>query len=72
MYAIRSYYEIIRDQEEVTCIFADEKSVLVERRKQEGPLRAAASSGRVERDYQIVGPIIESREIAEIWSYNFV
>lgn len=30
-------------------------------------MRAAASSGRVERDYQIVGPIIESREIAEMW-----
>ena len=30
-------------------------------------MRAAASSGRVERDYQIVGPIIESREIAEVW-----
>lgn len=30
-------------------------------------MRAAASSGRVERDYQIVGPIIENREIAEIW-----
>lgn len=33
--------EIIRDEEEVTCIFADEKSVLVERRKQDSPLRAA-------------------------------
>lgn len=33
--------EIIRNQDKVTCIFADEKSVLVERRKQDGPLRAA-------------------------------
>ena len=30
-------------------------------------MRAAASSGRVERDYQIVGPIIENREIAVMW-----
>ena len=30
-------------------------------------MRAAASSGRVERDYQIVGPIIENREVAEMW-----
>jgi hypothetical protein len=30
-------------------------------------MRAAASSGRVERDYQIVSPIIESREIAQMW-----
>lgn len=30
-------------------------------------VRAAASSGRVERDYQIVSPIIDSREIAEMW-----
>lgn len=33
--------EIIRDADEVTCIFADEKSVMVERRKQDSPLRAA-------------------------------
>lgn len=30
-------------------------------------MRAAASSGRVERDFQIVSPIIESGEIAQIW-----
>ena len=30
-------------------------------------MRAAASSGRVERDYQIVSPIIDNREIAEMW-----
>jgi hypothetical protein len=30
-------------------------------------MRAAASSGRVERDYQIVSSIIDDREIAEIW-----
>lgn len=30
-------------------------------------MRAAASSGRVERDYRIVGPVIESREVAEMW-----
>ncbi len=33
--------EIIRDDEEVTCIFADQKSVMVERRKGDSPLRAA-------------------------------
>jgi sigma-E factor negative regulatory protein RseB len=33
--------EIIRDEGEVTCIFADEKSVMVERRKQDSPLQAA-------------------------------
>lgn len=33
--------EIIRDDEEVTCIFADQKSVLVERRRGDSPLRAA-------------------------------
>jgi hypothetical protein len=31
-------------------------------------MRAAASSGRVERDYQLVSPIIDDRQIAEIWS----
>jgi hypothetical protein len=30
-------------------------------------MRAAASSGRVERDYQIVGPVIENRQVAEMW-----
>ena len=30
-------------------------------------MRAAASSGRVERDYQIVSSIVDSREIAEMW-----
>ena len=30
-------------------------------------MQAAASSGRVERDYQIVSPIIDNREIAEMW-----
>jgi hypothetical protein len=30
-------------------------------------MRAAASSGRVERDYQIVSPIIDDPEIAAIW-----
>lgn len=30
-------------------------------------MRAAASSGRVERDYQIVGPLIEDRALAEVW-----
>ena len=30
-------------------------------------MRAAASSGRVERDYQIVSPIIENRAVAEMW-----
>lgn len=46
--------EIIRDQEEVTCIFADEKSVLVERRKQEGPLRAAIpqDANQLDQHYQ--------------------
>ena len=33
--------EIIRDDQEVTCIFADQKSVMVERRKGDSPLRAA-------------------------------
>lgn len=33
--------EIIRDEQEVTCIFADQKSVMVERRKGDSPLRAA-------------------------------
>ena len=33
--------EIIRDDDEVTCIFGDRRSVLVERRKGGGPLRAA-------------------------------
>jgi sigma-E factor negative regulatory protein RseB len=33
--------EVIRDQDEVTCIFSDQKSVLVSRRKDDGPLRAA-------------------------------
>lgn len=33
--------EIIRDDEEVTCIFGDRQSVLVERRSEGGPLRAA-------------------------------
>lgn len=31
-------------------------------------MRAAASSGRVERDYQIVSPIIDNREVAQIWA----
>ena len=30
-------------------------------------MRAAASSGRVERDYQIAGPVIENRDVAEMW-----
>ena len=30
-------------------------------------MRVAASSGRVERDYQVVSPIVESREVAEMW-----
>jgi hypothetical protein len=30
-------------------------------------MQASASSGRVERDYQVVSPMIENREIAEIW-----
>jgi hypothetical protein len=30
-------------------------------------MRAAASSGRVERDYQLVSPMIDSRQIAELW-----
>lgn len=33
--------EIIRDEKEVTCIFADEKAVMVERRKRNSPLREA-------------------------------
>lgn len=33
--------EVIRDQDEVTCIFSDQQSVLVSRRKDDGPLRAA-------------------------------
>jgi sigma-E factor negative regulatory protein RseB len=33
--------EIIRDDKEVTCIFGDRKSVLVEKRSDDGPLRAA-------------------------------
>lgn len=33
--------EIIRDDQEVTCIFADQKSVLVERRRGDSPLRSA-------------------------------
>jgi len=45
--------EIIRDQDEVTCIFADEKSVMVERRKQDSPLRAAIprDPGRLDEQY---------------------
>lgn len=42
--------EIIRDEEEVTCIFADEKSVLVERRKQDGPVRSAIPSSTEQLD----------------------
>ena len=42
--------EIIRDEEEVTCIFADEKSVLVERRKQDGPVRSAIPSSTDQLD----------------------
>lgn len=30
-------------------------------------MRAAASSGRVERDFQIVSPIVDNRNVAEIW-----
>lgn len=33
--------EIIRDDDEVTCIFGDRQSVLVERRSEDGPLRSA-------------------------------
>lgn len=33
--------EIIRDDEQVTCIFADQRSVLVERRQGDSPLRSA-------------------------------
>jgi sigma-E factor negative regulatory protein RseB len=33
--------EIIREQDEVTCIFADKKSVLVEKRQDGGPIRSA-------------------------------
>lgn len=36
--------EIIQNEEETTCIFADRKSVLVERRRTEGSLRAAVPS----------------------------
>ncbi len=42
--------EVIRDKEEVTCIFADEKSVLVEKRKQEGPVRAAIPGDSAQLD----------------------
>lgn len=46
--------EIIRDRDEVTCIFADEKSVLVERRKQDGPLRAVIprNTEQLDRHYR--------------------
>jgi len=30
-------------------------------------MRATASSGRVERDFQIVSPIVDNRELAEMW-----
>ena len=30
-------------------------------------MRVAASSERVEREYEIIGPIVQSREMAEIW-----
>lgn len=30
-------------------------------------MRVAASSERVEREYEIIGPIVESRELAEVW-----
>lgn len=33
--------EIIREQDEVTCIFADKQSVLVEKRQDGGPIRSA-------------------------------
>ena len=36
--------EIIRSEDKVTCIFGDQKSVLVERRSDDSPLRAAVPS----------------------------
>lgn len=53
--------EIIRDQDEVTCIFADEKSVMVERRKQDSPLRAAIPRDAAQLDqhytFQLLKPV---------------
>ena len=48
--------EIIRDDQEVTCIFADQKSVMVERRKGDSPLRAALPrySEQLEAYYEFV------------------
>ncbi|MGD8977721.1 MAG: MucB/RseB C-terminal domain-containing protein [Gammaproteobacteria bacterium] len=48
--------EIIRDDQEVTCIFADQKSVLVERRRGDSPLRAALPrySDGLEAHYEFV------------------
>jgi sigma-E factor negative regulatory protein RseB len=42
--------EIIRNEDEVTCIFGDRKSVLVERRDDDGPLRSAVPSYSDELD----------------------
>lgn len=48
--------EIIRDDEEVTCIFGDQQSVLVERRSDGGPLRSAVPrySGELDAYYDFV------------------
>lgn len=48
--------EIIRDEQEVTCIFADQKSVMVERRRGDSPLRAALPrySDGLETHYEFV------------------
>jgi len=55
--------EIIRDEDEVTCIFADEKSVMVERRKQNSPLREAIPRdiARLDQHYrfELLKPVIK-------------
>ncbi|MGI9264558.1 MAG: MucB/RseB C-terminal domain-containing protein [Gammaproteobacteria bacterium] len=48
--------EIIRNDEETTCIFADQKAVIVERREDGGPLRSAIPvySDQIEQHYEFV------------------
>jgi sigma-E factor negative regulatory protein RseB len=48
--------EILRNDQETTCIFADQKAVIVERREDGGPLRSAIPtySDQIEQHYEFV------------------
>jgi sigma-E factor negative regulatory protein RseB len=64
--------EIIRNDEETTCIFADQKAVLVERREDGGPLRSAIPqySDQIGQHYEYVmlRPVIKMNREALVFA----